>query len=108
MERNFDMKKIALALAATVALSSAAQAGEWEYRRYHEHNHYYNRGGNGDAGVALFGGLVGGMILGGMMANQQPQYYVEQPMYQRYCHTVFEGRIWNGYTWVDQYSRICN
>lgn len=101
------MRKIALALAATITLGSAAQAQEWQHRRYERHNHYYNQGG-GDAGAALFGGLVGGMILGGIMANQRPQYYVEQPMYQRYCHTVFEGRYWNGYTWIDQYSRVCN
>lgn len=97
------MRKIALALAATLAMTSVASAHGWEQRRFEQRN-YYNRGG-GDAGAALFGGLIGGMILGGIMANQQQQqYYQQQPA----CQTVFMGRQWNGYAWVEQYQRICN
>lgn len=98
-----DMRKLALALAATVAFTSAASARGWEQRRF-EAPRYYQQNRGGDAGAALFGGLIGGMILGGIMANQQqPRYYQVEPE----CQTVFMGRQWNGYAWVEQYQRIC-
>lgn len=102
---EIDMRKIAIALAATMAMTSVASAHGWEHRRFEQRN-YYNRGG--DAGAALFGGLIGGMILGGIMANQQRTYIQEPSIYDRQCQIVFMGRQWNGYAWVEQYQRICN
>lgn len=94
------IKKIILA--ASLLASTSAYA-DWHGPRYgYQHNHYYNRGGGGDAAGALIGGLIGGMILNQMMQPRQ-QYY-----YQPQCQTVFMGRVWNGYAWVEQYQRICD
>jgi hypothetical protein len=49
---------------------------------------------------------VGGLIIGGMLMNQQ-QYY-HQPRYQPMCQNIFMGSYWNGYQWVQQYQTMCN
>lgn len=110
------MRKIALALAAVIGMSSVAHAdGYWPRHGGYGHGNCYNcynhRGnGGGDAGLALFGGLVGGMILGGALAgaNQNyyagPQYYQEAPV----CQRIFAGSVWNGWRWVNTYQTICD
>jgi len=93
------MRKLVIA-AALIASTMSAEAGQ----RNHNHQHYqhqqqYRHNNNG----AVFGGIVGGLILGGMLMNQ-PQYYYQQPM----CRNVFVGNFWNGYQWVRQFQVMCN
>lgn len=95
------MRKLAIA-AALIASTMSAEAGQ----RNHNHQHYphqhqqqYRHNNNG----AVFGGILGGLILGGMLMNQ-PQYYYQQPM----CRNVFVGNFWNGYQWVRQFQVMCN
>lgn len=95
------IKKVLVAV-ALLAGATTAQADGYFPRHGHHHQHFRHNGGGGDAGAALIGGLIGGMILNQMMQPPRPQYY--QPM----CQTVFLGRVWNGYTWVEQYQRICD
>jgi hypothetical protein len=102
---EIEMKKIAIALAATMAMTSVASAHGWEQRRFEQRN-YYNRGG--DAGAALFGGLIGGMILGGIMANQQRTYIQEPSIYDRQCQMVYIGDVMTNRGLVQQYQRVCN
>lgn len=107
------MRKLAIALAAVIGMTTAAQA-DWNGHRHHQPRHYHN--GGGDAGAALFGGLVGGLIIGGMLSNSQQGYYNEPPYgyvpaYRRYqpvCQNVFMGSYWNGWRWVNQYQVICD
>ena len=97
------MIKKVLVVAAFLAGTAAAHA-DWNGPRHghgHHHRHFHHNNG-GDPGAALIGGLIGGIILNQMMQPSRPQYY--QPM----CQTVFLGRVWNGYTWVEQYQRICD
>ena len=101
------MRKYVLAIAAVIGMTSVAHADWNNHNRRHYHggggcyNCYNNRGG-GDPGLALFGGLVGGMIIGGMIANSNQGYY-----YQPMCQTVFMGRVFDGWRWVDRYERVC-
>lgn len=92
------------AIIAIAVLASTPALADWNghHYRYYQHRYYNHGGGGGDVGIALFGGLVGGMILNQMMQPQR-QYYNQQ-----LCQTVFVGRVWNGYTWVEQYQRICD
>ena len=105
------MRKIALAIAAVIGMSSVAHAdGYWPrhhggYGHGNCYNCYNHRGNGGDAGLALFGGLVGGMILGGALSGASQNYYV-QP-YQPVCQRVYTGNYWNGWTWVRTYQTIC-
>lgn len=98
------MKKIGIVLAATMALTSVASAHGWEQRRYY--GYQQNRGS--DAGAALFGGLVGGMIIGGIMANQQRPYIQEPSIYDRQCQMVYVGDVMTNRGVVQQFQRICN
>jgi hypothetical protein len=112
------MRKIALALAATIAMTSVAHA-DWNHHRHGmggfggvPPQHHYHGGGGGDPGAALFGGLVGGLIIGGMInqMNQPrpyyggPQYYQDQP----YCQQIVTNRFWNGWRWVYQVQTVCD
>ena len=99
------MKKIAMVLAATVAFTSVASAHGWEQRRY-GYGYQQNRGS--DAGAALFGGLLGGMILGGIMANQQRTYIQEPSIYDRQCQMVYVGDVMTSRGIVQQFQRVCN
>jgi len=95
------MRKILAVLALTLVATPAL--ADWNGYRVQHHHHYQNRGGGGgDVGMAIFGGLVGGMILNQMMQPPRQQYY-----YQPTCQTVFLGKVWNGWTWVEQYQQIC-
>lgn len=101
------MRKYVLAIAAVIGMTSVAHA-DWNGYRHHYHGgggcyNCYNNHGGGDPGLALFGGLVGGMIIGGMIANSNQGYYYQQPM----CQTVFMGRVFDGWRWVDRYERVC-
>ena len=98
------MRKFVLAIAAVIGMTSVAHADGWNGHHHHRWNGPrtgYNHGG-GDPGLALFGGLVGGMIIGGMIANSNQGYY-----YQPMCQTVFMGRVFDGWRWVDRYERVC-
>lgn len=101
------MRKLVLAITAIIGMTSVAHADGYWPRHHHGHHGggCYNcnvyRGGGGDPGLALFGGLVGGMIIGGMIANSNQGYY--QPV----CQTVFMGRVFDGWRWVDRYERVC-
>jgi len=99
--RNYVRKLI---IAACLLASTSAFADGWNrhhHQRWNGHHHYRGGGGGGD----WVGPAIGGLIIGGMLMNMaQPrqQYYQQQ-----YCETVFLGRVWDGYRWVDQYQRIC-
>lgn len=95
------MRKLAIA-AALIASTMSAEAGQRNHNHNHQHQQYRHNNNNG----AVFGGIVGGLILGGMLMNQ-PQYY-HQPRYQPMCQNIFMGSYWNGYQWVQQYQTMCN
>lgn len=107
------MRKLVIAIAAVIGMTSVAHA-DWNGHRHHPPRHHYHQGG-GDAGAALFGGLVGGLIIGGMISNSQ-QYYYNEPRgyvptrrrYQPACQNVFMGSYWDGWRWVNQYQVICD
>lgn len=107
------MRKLAIALAAVIGMTSVAHA-DWNGHRYH-HGHggcynCYNRGG-GDNGAALFGGLVGGLIIGGMINQMnQPRYYNNGPVYynEPMCQQVVTNKFWNGWRWVYQVQTVCD
>jgi hypothetical protein len=83
------MKKILIALAATIALTSAAQA---DYRRYHGHGGYRNGGGNNWVAPLVGGLIIGGILAGGAYAAQpQPYYYQPVPRYVPQCWTELMG-----------------
>ena len=94
-------KTLAILLAATTLVTATAANADWNGNRHYGGGGGYNHGGGGgDAGMALFGGLVGGMILGGMINNMnQPQYY-PQPQYyqpQTFCRMVPVYDAWGNY-----------
>ena len=100
------MKRVATALALILALAQPAMADGWNgYNRHHHHG-----GGGGDAGAALFGGLVGGLIIGGMINSMnQPSYgYAPQPQYRQMCRTQWVNQ-WDGYyqQWVQVPVQQC-
>ena len=95
------MRKLVIA-AALIASTMSAEAGQRNHNHqhyHHQHQQYRHNNNNG----AVFGGIVGGLIIGGMLMNQ-PQYYYQQPM----CRNVFVGNFWNGYQWVRQFQVMCN
>ena len=90
------MKKTLIALAAVLALTSAAQADGWNHRGGYRGG--YRGGGNWVAP------LVGGLILGGALgAMAQPRYYEQrrplvnecwiQPVYDRYGRYIGDERV---------------
>jgi hypothetical protein len=118
------MRKLVLGLVASLALVTSANAEGWN-RHYGHHGHvgqgfpgvhprHHGHGGGGDAGAALFGGLVGGIIIGGMINQMnQPRYYQQQygsPAYygDPVCQQVVTNRFWNGWRWVYQTQVVCD
>jgi hypothetical protein len=94
------MKRLATALALVIALAQPALADG----RYYGH-HRHHGGGGGDPGMALFGGLVGGLIIGGMINSMnQPNYgYAPQPQFRQICRTQFVTQ-YDGY--YDEYIQV--
>jgi hypothetical protein len=86
-------KTLAILLAATTLVTATAANAEWRDRRDHGPRPGYSGGGNWVAP------LVGGLILGGVIASManQPQYQqYPQPdpynSYQPVCNRYFVGR----------------
>ena len=109
------MRKI-LAIATALLVTTPAMAEGWN--NHHRHGQGFagvaprHHHGGGDAGAALFGGLVGGLIIGGMINNMnQPRYYNQQ-VYQEYyepaCRQVIVNRYWNGWQWVSRVATVCD
>lgn len=105
------MKKIAIAIAAgIIALTPvAAQADGYNYHKKHHHHHRHN----GNNGAAIVGGLIGGMIIGGIIANQNngvPHGYGEyyHNPYPRECVSR-KYQVWDPYrqTWLWQSRTDC-
>lgn len=100
------MKKILIALAATLALTTAAHA-DWNHGYGHHNHYYYGGGGGGDWAAPLIGGLIiGGML--GAMSQPQPQYYdpyyAPQPVYVPHCYRQLVGYDYWG---RPVFQRIC-
>lgn len=101
------MKTIALAAALAIALPGVANAGGW----HHRHD---------DAIVAGSLGLLGGMIIGGALAQPAPApvYVAPAPVYvapgyidpaaahASWCASHY--RSWSAYdnTWIDRKGRL--
>ena len=112
------MRKI-LAVATALLVATPALADGWGNRHGHGHGQgfggvpprHHHGGGGGDAGAAIFGGLVGGLIIGGMInsMNQPRPYYGGQVYYNDgpYCENRVVGRYWNGWRWVYQTATVC-
>lgn len=114
------MRKLILGLVASATLVTSAYA---DGRGHHGHRHgqgfagvpprHHHHGGV-DPGAAIFGGLVGGLIIGGMINNMnQPRYYQQQygaPAYygDPFCQQVVTNRYWNGWRWVYQVQTVCD
>lgn len=96
------MRKLSLALAATIAMTSMAQADEWQYRRYEGprpgYGHYENRGN-------WVAPMVGGLFIGGMLAEMQNNYYRQQ--YQPVCQRVFIENVVVDGQMVQAFKTIC-
>jgi len=107
------MRKLAIALAATIAMSTAAEANNWNNRRHHPRPHHHHNHNNWVAP------LVGGLVIGGLLMSSQQNYYAgpgygNVPAYGGYgyryqpvCQRVFVGSFWDGWRWVRQYDTIC-
>ena len=110
------MRKI-LAIATALLVTTPAMADGWGHRHggwggpHYGGGHHYHGGGGGDAGAAIFGGLVGGLIIGGMInsMNQPRPYYGGQVYYNDgpYCEERVVARVWNGWRWVYQTATVC-
>jgi hypothetical protein len=95
------LNKIAIAFLA-IGLTVTSAHADWN-RRYENHNHYYNRGGNDNWTAPLIGGLIIGGMLGAMSEQQQyqQQYYNQ---YEPICRDVVIGYdLWNR----PVFRRIC-
>jgi hypothetical protein len=65
---------------------------------YHHHHHHHHHHGY-DAGAAVLGGVIGGII-----GAQQPRYYGPPP---GDCYWTLGRPYWNGYGWVRPRVRVC-
>ena len=72
------MRKLISAILVIATLAPTASYADWNGHRHYGGGGHYQGGGGGDAGAALFGGIVGGLILGGMINS------MNQPQYQQY------------------------
>ena len=103
------MRKIAIAIAAVIGMTSVAHA-DWNGHRQYPRHHYHGGGGGNNNWVAP---LVGGLVIGGLLMSSQQNYYAgpgygNVPVYQPMCQRVFVGSFWNGWRWVNQYQTICD
>lgn len=105
------MKRIAIVLTALALMASGAQAqmyngngcnmnGCGPYRHHHHGHHRHWHGGND--GVAIGLGILGGIMIGGMIAQPRP-YYVDP--YPRRCWLEDRFDYWGN--WIGR-VRICN
>lgn len=100
------MRKLVLALGAIATMTSVAHADEWQHRRWegprpgygYEHREY--RGGNNWVAP-----MVGGLFIGGMLAEMQNNYYRQQ--YQSVCQRVFIGNVVVDGQMVQAFKTIC-
>ena len=106
------MRKLAIALAATIAMCSVAEANNWNNRRHHQPRYHHHH--NNNNWVAP---LVGGLVIGGLLMSSQQNYYAGPGYgnvpaygyrYQPYCRNVHVGTFWNGWRWVNQYETVCD
>jgi len=98
------MRKLILGvvMAATV-LASSAKADEWQHRRWEGPRPgygYEHRGGNNWVAP-----MVGGLFIGGMLAEMQNNYYRQQ--YQPVCQRVFIGNVVVDGQMVQAFKTIC-
>jgi len=92
-----------LVAAATIYSGSAAAHHQhingYGYGNSYFHNHHWNNyhyhGHSG--GVEWVIPLIGGLMIGGMIANS----------HRPHCQTVYVGQQWDGWQWVNVYQRIC-
>ena len=98
------MRKLILAAATILILTTSAQAGYRNHQRYG--NPYVSRGGNNWVAP-----LVGGLILGGAIygmthqSYQEPRYYYDQVPNESECYRVFTGREYS--TGYPTYQIVC-
>jgi hypothetical protein len=67
-------------LAGLLAVPTPALA--WRPHSYHGHGYYRGHGygqGSNDVALAVLGGIVGGIVLGQMLAPPPPRYYPPPP-----------------------------
>lgn len=96
------MRKLILAAATILILTTSAQAGYRNHQRYG--NPYVSRGGN-----TWMAPLIGGLILGGTIYGlsrspvyEQPRYYYDD---EPVCRRVFTGREYG--TGYPTYQIVC-
>ncbi len=71
------------------------------------------RAENGEIAAGVIGGLIGGALLGGVLARPPPPpppvYYAPEPVYieEPVCRVVRE-RYWDGYGWQFRRVQVCN
>jgi hypothetical protein len=76
------------------------------------------RAGDGDVAAGVAGGLLGGMILGGALAQHPyyspppppPVYYEDEPVYVRHCYWTRGRPYWDDWsgTWRRPRVRVCD
>lgn len=102
------MKKLAIALAAVIGMTSVAHA-DWRGPHRHYNGGYHGgyhggyRGGGNDWAAPLVGGLIIGGMLGALSQPRyvQPQVYNSPQVYiddepQQVCYKRFAGRDYYG------------
>jgi len=79
--------------------AARAQRGPADVKlaQYHHHHHHHHHGYN--AGAAVLGGVIGGII-----GAQQPGYYGPPP---GPCYWTLGRPYWNGYAWVRPRVQVC-
>mgnify|MGYP001584835954 CR=1 FL=1 len=90
-----------------VASVGSADAQDWRYRRpppggWHQNGgwHHHDRGWRGDAGAAAAAGVIGGMIIGGALAQSNSGYYDRGYVYDDDTYVVRRPRR----VYVDEYD----
>jgi hypothetical protein len=105
------MNKIIACIAAVAFVATPAVAGNknnqfknWKHNQQYDHTYNYNynytykykNNNNNNEAWAAVGGFLGGLVIGGALAQPGPapgyDYYYAQPGAQ--CNTIFERR-WN-------------
>jgi len=108
------MRKLVLALSVIAAMTSAAHAESWGHSGY-GHREWH---GNGGGWVAP---MVGGLFVGGMLAEMQYNYqlqqqqqilmeqqYMQQQQYQQNCRQVLVGDVVIDGQKAKAYKTVCH